>query len=138
MKYNMLKKIIIIEGENSIQCDNLEDVVKQLIHENFYNLTEVEKNHVMKMKAFANCINNNMKILEKNEVKEYDNLDRIFLIKDEITYILSLLKTNNILLLEHKDSNIFTKEVNKEKLENNYVVVNKFARKLLEKYISEN
>lgn len=134
----MLKKIIIIEDENSIQCDTLEEVVKQLIDENFYNLTENEKNNIMKMKAFANCINNNMKILDENEIKKSDNLAEIFLIKDEITYILSLLKTNNIILLEHKDSDIFTKEINKEKLENNYVVVNKFARKLLEKYISEN
>ena len=133
----MLKKIIIIENENSIQCDTLEDVVKQLIHENFYNLTETEKNHVMKMKALANCINNNMKIVEKVEVKENDNLDEIFLIKDEITYILSLIKTNNILLLEHKESNVFSKEIDKKNLENNYVVVNTFASELLKKYINK-
>ena len=134
----MLKKIIIIENENSIQCENLEEVVKLLIDKNFYNLTWKEKIEIMKMKALANCINNKMKVLEDNDIKENNDLDKAFIIKDEITYILSLLKTNNILLLEHKDSSIFTKNLNKENLKNNYIVVNTFANELLKKYLTCN
>ena len=42
------------------------------------------------------------------------------------------------LLLERKDSNIFTKKLNKDKIKDNYIIVNTFAKELLKKYILAN
>ena len=54
-----------------------------------------------------------------------------------MTYILSLLTTNNVILLERIDSNVFTQNLDKSKFNNNYVIVNKFAKELLKKYLSK-
>ncbi len=127
----MLKKIIIVEDNNQYQYDSLEDVVKELIDENFYNMSQEEKGKKMEMKALANCLNNEMKI-----IKDIDgqSIEGKFIIKDEITYILSLLTTGNILLLERIDSNIFTKDIDKSNFNDNYIIVNTFADELLKKY----
>ena len=131
----MLKKLIIIENDKEIQCDTLEDVVKTLIDENYYNMTPSQKIEKMKIKALANSINNKKEIVQKPAVNTEESIQDKFIIQDEITYILSLLTTNNILLLERKDSNIFTKDLNKENLKDNYIIVNTFAKELLSKYI---
>ena len=88
-----------------------------------------------------NLINkNNLKVnkitYKGNSIILYTPLG-LFIIKDEMTYILSLLMTNNIILLERKDSNIFTKSINKDNLEDNYIVVNAYAKELLSRYIEE-
>ena len=132
----MLKKIIIIENGEEIQCNTLEEVVKTLIDENYYNMTQSQKIEKMKIKALANCINNKKKVVQEMTVNLANNLEEIFIINDEITYILSLLTTNNLLLLERRDSNIFTGELNKENLNDNYIIVNTFAKELLNKYVT--
>ena len=130
----MLKKIVIIEGDNKIQCDSEEEVVKILIDSNYYNLTEKEKNEKRKIKAMANCMNNKMKIVDQIDINN-ESVDDKFIIIDEITYILSLLMTNNIILLERVDSNIYTGTIDKSKIKDNYIIVNKFAKELLESYL---
>ena len=127
----MLKKLIIIENGKEVQCDTLEDLVKILIDENYYNMTEKEKIEKMTMKALANTLNNKMKVTQ--DISKIDNIEEKFIIKDEITYILSLVKTNNVLLLERRDSNILTGSLNKEYLKDNYIIVNTFAKELLRK-----
>ena len=131
----MLKKIIIIENGKEIQCNTLEDVVRTLIDENYYNMTPFQKIEKMKMKALANCINNKKEIVQ--ELPANEGIQDKFIIQDEITYVLSLLTTNNILLLERKDSNIFTKSLDKGKLKDNYIIVNTFAKELLSNYIGK-
>ena len=131
----MLKKLIIIENGKEVQCDTLEDLVKILIDENYYNMTEKEKIEKMTMKALANTLNNKMEVTQ--DISKIDNIEEKFIIKDEITYILSLVKTNNVLLLERRDSNILTGSLNKEYLKDNYIIVNTFAKELLRKYIAK-
>ena len=125
----MLKKIIIIENNNKIQCDSEEEVVRLLIDDNYYELTEEKKLEKREIKAIANCINNDMKIVKEID---NDNIENKFIIKDEMTYIFSLLMTNNIMLLERIDSNIYTGRMNKTGLKDNYIIVNKFGKRLLE------
>ena len=67
-------------------------------------------------------------------VKYKKGIEGKFIIKDEITYILSLLTTGNILLLERIDSNIFTKDIDKLNYNDNYIIVNTFANELPKKY----
>ena len=127
----MLKNLIVIENGKEYQFDTLEEVVKELIDEKFYEMTQQEKIDKMKIKALANCITNKMEVTKKIP----ENVDNKFIIKDEITFILSLLLTNNILLLERKDADILAKDLNKENINDNYIIVNSFAKELLEKYI---
>ena len=129
----MLKNLIIIENGQEYQFDTLEDIVKNLIDENYYNMTNEEKTNAMKMKALANCINNKMEVVQENT----DKIENKFIIKDEITYILSLLKTNNLILLEHKDSSYLTKDIDKSNMKDNYIIVNTFAKDLLNNYLNE-
>ena len=132
----MLKKIILIENNQDYQCDTIQEVVEKLIDEKYYNLEYEEKIKKMKMLALANCLNNKMDIIEEIELDNF-NIDNKFIIKDEMTYILSLLTTNNVILLERVDSNEFTKDLDKSNFTDNYIIVNKFAKELLKKYISK-
>ena len=134
----MLKKIIIIENGEQVQYNRLEEIVKILIDENFYDMDQNKRIQVMRTKALANCINNKREIIQEIQKIQEDtteNLNEVFIIKDEITYILSLLMTNKIIILERKDSNIFSGDLNKENIENNYIIINTYAEELLKKYL---
>ena len=133
----MLKSIILVENQNEFQCETLEEVVKKLIGDEFYNWSLEEKQNRMKMLATANCINNNMQIVTREEIQKCIGLYNKFIVYDEMTYILSLLRTNNIILLEKRESEVFTKNLDKSKFEKNYIIVNKYAEELLENYLKE-
>lgn len=120
----MLKKLIAIENGESYQYDTLEDLVKDLIDENFYNMQQNEKVEIMQKKAVANSF------------KSLEDIGIIDKIEDELTYILYLLTTNNVVLLEHKETEIFTKDIDKTELEDNYIIINSFAEELLNKRIN--
>ena len=102
----MLEELIIIENGKEKQCKSLEELVKTLISENYYEISKEEQAEKIKMRANANTINNRMEISEETDENSLENK---FIIKDEITYILSLISTNKIVLLERKDADIFTK-----------------------------
>ena len=130
----MLSKIIIIENDNKVQCDSEEEVIKLLIDKRYYELSEKEKLERREMKAIANCINNSFEIVENVNSKDLENK---FVIKDETTYVLSLLIINKIILLERIDSNIYTSSIDKSNMKNNYIIVNKFAKELLKNYLEK-
>jgi len=133
----MLKKIIIIENNNKVQCDTEEEAIKILIDNKYYELNEKEKFEQREIKALANCINNNMKVVKDIDLNK-EKIDNKFIIKDEKTYIYSLLITNNIMLLERIDSNIYTNKIKKDNIKDNYIIVNKFAKDLLKNYLAIN
>ena len=130
----MLNKVIIIEDDNKVQCDSVEEVVKTLIDEKYYELDEKEKLEKREMKAIANCINNSFEIVENVNSNDLENK---FVIKDETTYVLSLLIINKIILLERIDSNIYTSSIDKSNMKDNYIIVNKFAKELLKNYLEK-
>ena len=130
----MLSKIIIIENDNKVQCDSEEEVIKLLIDKRYYELSEKEKLEKREMKAIANCINNSFEIVENVNSKDLENK---FVIKDETTYVLSLLIINKIILLERIDSNIYTSSIDKSNMKDNYIIVNKFTKELLKNYLEK-
>lgn len=130
----MISKIIIIENDNKVQCDSEEEVIKLLIDKRYYELSEKEKLEKREMKAIANCINNSFEIVENVNSKDLENK---FVIKDETTYVLSLLIINKIILLERIDSNIYTSSIDKSNMKDNYIIVNKFAKELLKNYLEK-
>lgn len=128
----MLKKLIVIENGQEEQYDSFEELVKALIYEKYYELSNVQKQEKMKIKALANTINNRMEITPDVS----DSIDGKFIIKDEMTYILSLISLNRVMLLERMDASIFAKDLNKENMKDNYIILNKFAKELLAKYLN--
>lgn len=134
----MLKKLIIIEGGENYQCDSMEDIVKILIDDNFYKMSQFDKRKTIKFKAIANCINTDFEIIEnQNDFYDKDKLENKFVIYDEMTYILSLLLLDKVFLLERIDSNIFIKYLDNIDATGNYVIVNNFAKDILQKYLME-
>lgn len=131
----MLKKLIIIEGDVDYQCDSITDIIKRIIDENYYNYSNEEKKNKLNMLAIANCLGDKIEILDNiNNVKE---LGKTIIIKDEITYFLSLLMINKMVLLERIDANLFMKKIDKSNFTDNYIIVNKYAKQLLLDYLNE-
>lgn len=133
----MLDKLIIIEGDKDYQCSTFEEIVKYLINENYYNLTKQEKENIIMKKAIENAIDKGLKIIKnKNQIKEKD-LNKSFIIIDEMTVILSIIKEQSkIVLLERKDSNIFNKYIKIPNNNDNYTIINTFATQVLKNYLT--
>ena len=130
----MLNNLIAIEKKNDYQCNTINELVKKLIDEKYYELTLEQRKNKMKMLAMANTLNKKMVILD---ICSCDNINGKFIIKDEFTYILSLLICGNIVLLEKKESNVFIKYTNVPESKDNYIIVNKFAKDILKSYLKE-
>lgn len=130
----MLKRIIVIENGKNYQFDTEKELVEKLLGNNYYQLSNDEKREVLRTKAIANSINNNMEIPES---QDYSDIDNKYILMNEKTYILSLLISGNITLLERVDSEIFTGTLDKSKFTKNYIIVNNFAKQILEQMIEE-
>ena len=133
----MLDKLIIIEGDKDYQCSTFEEIVKYLINENYYNLTKQEKENIIMKKAIENAIDKGLKIIKnKNQIKEKD-LNKSFIIIDEMTVILSIIKDQSkIVLLERRYSNIFNKYIKIPNNNDNYTIINTFATQALKNYLT--
>lgn len=131
-----LKKIILIQNGKSRQMDSKEEVIEFLFGDNYYNLSLEERKELIKLNTIVNTINLDRKLLILDNKKNTSfNLDTDFIIYDEVTYLLSLLILNKCMLLEKKDSNILTSDIDKSNISDNYIIVNTFAKELLKKYI---
>jgi len=109
---------------NDIKCNSLEAVVRTLLDNNYYKMSKSEKKEVIERKASANATLNCGVRLEDSD----------FVLDNEVTYILSLLKYNIVYLLERADNRVLTKDIDVPEQPNNYVVVNKYADILLNNY----
>ena len=79
-------------------------------------------------------INNKLPTIVYNEYKNNFE-ENAYIINDEITYILSLLRLNKFSLFEEKDANIFAKYIENATYENNYVLINNYANEIMKKYL---
>lgn len=131
----MLDKLIIIEGDKDYQCSTFEEIVKYLINENYYNLTKQEKENIIMKKAIEKAVDKDLKIIKNNN--QIKDLNKSFIIIDEMTVILSIIKDQSkIVLLERKDSNIFNKYIKIPNNNDNYAIINTFATQALKNYLA--
>jgi len=131
-----MEKLIIVEGKEKYKYDNIEDLIETFVSNNYFNMSAEEKNELLEKKAVANTMMDNIKVVKLNKYPD-DFEDNAFVLHNEISYILSMLKFNKLMLLERTDANIFGKYINKEKIEDNYIIINKFADEILKKYLEE-
>ena len=131
----MLDKLIIIKDDKDYQCNTFEEIVKYLINENYYNLTKQEKENIMMKKAIEKAVDKGLKIIKNNN--QIKDLNKSFIIIDEMTVILSIIKDQSkIILLERKDSNIFNKYIKIPNNNDNYAIINTFATQALKNYLA--
>ena len=117
---------------------NVDELIKNILGDNYYNLPKEKQIELMELNLKASTANSNYNIamLNKNNIKEIST-EKSVVIYDEITYILSLVILNRFILLEKKDSDIFTKNLDKSSMSDNYIILNTFAKKLLKEYIEK-
>ena len=131
----MLDKLIIIKDDKDYQCSTFEEIVKYLINENYYNLTKQEKENIMMKKAIEKAVDKGLKMIKNNN--QIKDLNKSFIIIDEMTVILSIIKDQSkIVLLERKDSNIFNKYIKIPNNNDNYAIINTFATQALKNYLA--
>ena len=132
-----MENLIVIEGKEKYKYNDIESLIKGFINERYYNMSETEQKNELEKKAIAHTIQDNIKIYNmESKAQNYDK--EAFIVYDEITYILSMLKFNKIILLEKTNANIFGKYINKENITDNYIIVNKFANEIIQKYLENN
>lgn len=132
-----MENLIVIEGKEKYKYNDIKSLIKGFINERYYNMSETEQKNEIEKKAIANTIQDNIKIYNmESKAQNYDK--EAFILYDEITYILSMLKFNKIILLEKTNANIFGKYINKENITDNYIIVNKFANEIIQKYLENN
>lgn len=132
-----MENLIVIEGKEKYQYKDIKSLIEDFISKNYFNMSKVEKKNELEKKTIANTMQSDIKIakLEK-ETMDFD--ENAFVLYDEISYILSMLKFNKIILLERTDANIFGRYINKENIKNNYIIINKFANDIMKKYLKNN
>ena len=131
-----MENLIVIEGKEKYQYKDIKGLIENFINKNYFNMSEEERQKELEKKTIANTMLNNIKVVKlENGKKIFD--ENSFILYDEISYILSMLKFNKIVLLEKTNSNIFSKYINKENIESNYIIINKFANEILEKYLEK-
>ena len=132
-----MENLIVIEGKEKYKYNDIKSLIKGFINERYYNMSETEQKNELEKKAIANTIQDNIEIYNmESKAQNYDK--EAFIVYDEITYILSMLKFNKIILLEKTNANIFGKYINKENITDNYIIVNKFANEIIQKYLENN
>ena len=132
-----MENLIVIEGKEKYQYRDIESLVEKFINENYFYMDEADRKVELEKMAIMNNPKNKIKICKlDNKTTNFDK--NAFIIYDEITYILSLLKFNKIILLEKTNANILGKYINKENIEENYLILNKFADEIMQKYLENN
>ncbi|MFR1851042.1 MAG: hypothetical protein ACLSXF_08160 [Clostridium sp.] len=110
--------------------------------ENYFDLSQDERLKIRYEKSHAiSKFHKNLPIVHTEKgtygddfeiiKKDYD-FENAFIIDDDYSYILSLCKINSFMLLEVRNSNIFTGLIDKNKIKDDLVIVNHFAKDILE------
>lgn len=134
-----MENIIIVEEKEKYVFENIEEVVKQFLGKDFYDLNEEEKYKRLRMRTAMNSSFRNIQIkdLKKGE-KVLDIKEEQYIVYDEETFLLSLAKNNDIVIYEKENANLFAKNIDKSNLERvakEYIRINDCANELLENKI---
>lgn len=137
-----MENIILVYESKKYFFNTYEEIIELFFGKNYDKLSFNEKFKIRYQKALGICIKNNIELVDtrvgklggNGEIlsKEFD-FEKAFIIDNEKTYILSMCKFENILILENKESKIFNipgvAKIDDE--DNNYIVINKLVDRLL-------
>ena len=133
--------IVIIQGQQ-IKLKNLNNLVASIFGKSYFDLSQEERLKVRYEKAHAiSQFHKYLPIVNTEQGTYGDNFDIVkkdydfenaFIIDDDYSYILSLCKINSFMLLEVRNSNIFTGLIDKSEIKDDLVVINHFAKEILD------
>ena len=131
-----MENIIIVEGKEKYCFPNIEEVIKQFLGKNFYNLSEEEKYKKIRMKTVMNSCFRDIPVKDLKKGEKVENVtEEQYIIYDEETLLLSLTKNNDIVIYEKEEVNLLAKNIDKDKLERvskKYIRINHCVDELLE------
>lgn len=137
-----MENLILIYDSKKYYLNSFDEIIELFFEKEYSKLSFNEKFKIRYQRALGICLKNDIELVDTRvgllggngeiKSKEYD-FSKAFIIDNEKTYILSMCKFENILLLENKESNIFNipgvASIKEE--EDNYIVINKIVDKLL-------
>ena len=133
--------VVIIQGQQ-FKLKNLNNLVASIFGKSYFDLSQEERLKVRYEKAHAiSQFHKYLPIVNTEQVTYGDNFDIVkkdydfenaFIIDDDYSYILSLCKINSFMLLEVRNSNIFTGLIDKSEIKDDLVVINHFAKEILD------
>ena len=133
--------VVIIQGQQ-FKLKNLNNLVASIFGKSYFDLSQEERLKVRYEKAHAiSQFHKYLPIVNTEQGTYGDNFDIIkkdydfenaFIIDDDYSYILSLCKINSFMLLEVRNSNIFTGLIDKSEIKDDLVVINNFAKEILD------
>ena len=132
--------VVIIQGQQ-FKLKNLNNLVASIFGKSYFDLSQEERLKVRYEKAHAiSQFHKYLPIVNTEQGTYDDNFDIVkkdydfenaFIIDDDYSYILSLCKINSFMLLEVRNSNIFTGLIDKSEIKDDLVVINHFAKEIL-------
>lgn len=140
-----MKNYIVIKDKETKQFIDIEDIMKYLLGSEYYKLFDEEKlirryeeafRYNMFLNEKVNIVHSELGVFEDNykiKKKMYD-IKKDFFIDNDITYLLSLCRFNEFLLLEKIScKGIVIQELNidNDNEKDNYIILNKYLDKLL-------
>lgn len=133
--------VVIIQGQQ-FKLKNLNNLVASIFGKSYFDLSQEERLKVRYEKAYAiSQFHKYLPIVNTEQGTYGDNFDIVkkdydfenaFIIDDDYSYILSLCKINSFMLLEVRNSNIFTGLIDKSEIKDDLVVINHFAKEILD------
>ncbi len=123
-----MKNIIVITDKDSCKIDTKEELIGLFLGYDYLNLSKEKQKERLLEKASFNSFNS------MDLVKLTDDFDRskpYILIDNEINYILSLLKINNFMILENRNSSVFVRDFMREETSDNYFIINNYVDRIL-------
>ena len=133
--------VVIIQGQQ-FKLKNLNNLVASIFGKSYFDLSQEERLKVRYENAHAiSQFHKYLPIVNTEQGTYGDNFDIVkkdydfenaFIIDDDYSYILSLCKINSFMLLEVRNSNIFTGLIYKSEIKDDLVVINHFAKEILD------
>lgn len=133
--------VVIIQGQQ-FKLKNLNNLVASIFGKSYFDLSQEERLKVRYEKAHAiSQFHKYLPIVNTEQGTYGDNFDIVkkdydfenaFIIDDDYSYILSLCKINSFMLLEVRNSNVFTGLIDKSEIKDDLVVINHFAKEILD------
>ena len=137
-----MKPIIVVENGEKYEYNGIEDMVKAILGEDYYNLPENEKISKLRLKTYMNATLRNLPIKDLTNGEKVEEIEKSqYIILDEITFLLSLAKNNDIVIYENENSEELANGIDKERLKRiaeNYIRINDCANEILKNKIQAN
>jgi len=124
-----MKNIIVITDDNYCKIDNENELIELFLGYDYFLLDKEKKQERLLEKANFNSFGGSIKLVNLND--EFNKDEPYILIDSEKNYILSLLKQNKFIILEHRNSNVFINEKIKSETNDNYFIINNYIDRLI-------